>query len=487
MSGACEHLVEQLTPDTTWGTSFLTARLATRKAGDTFRFVARDPGSTLVTVIDGSSTTSFSLTAAIPDHQMIISNDAQITSSKPIAVAQLANGGLWDGTQGDPSMMMIPPRNQYQAGYTVTTMSPRIPSNYINLVVPTIATSAVRVDGLPVGSSFAPIGASGFSATRVPVSMGSHTVTGNGQPMGAFVYGFHDYEAYSYPAGITFEPITTPVAGLDHFKCYAVRSGKSATRSVKLGDQFGVKSAHVHEARQLCNPVRKAHAQKITPISHLQAHLVCHETVDVSKMTGLPSVRLRNQFGTVETKITGAQSLCLPSLKRVVEGESRAPHGALPERALDHFRCYGVQPRKVVRTVGLRDQFGKGSSTTARLVRLCTPVRKTYEAKVTRIRRPDAHLACYTITPHLVPEQRDVVVRNQFGRKRLRVQEARTLCLPTSKEILPKVVGPVARPVPLDPPRGTLRSSPRLRAWMTVAASCIPCAARRTRRSRRAQ
>ena len=38
----CDHIVEQIPPPTTWGEQFVTVPLATRKGGDTFRFVAAE-------------------------------------------------------------------------------------------------------------------------------------------------------------------------------------------------------------------------------------------------------------------------------------------------------------------------------------------------------------------------------------------------------------------------------------------------------------
>ena len=44
---ACDHLVEQVPPTSTWGTSFLTVPLATRTAGDRFRIMAAADSTTV--------------------------------------------------------------------------------------------------------------------------------------------------------------------------------------------------------------------------------------------------------------------------------------------------------------------------------------------------------------------------------------------------------------------------------------------------------
>jgi hypothetical protein len=51
---------------------------------------------------------------------------------------------------------------------------------------------------------FPPVGSSGFSGGQVPISLGSHTITGD-VPFGIYVYGFGSYDSYGYPGGMAFE------------------------------------------------------------------------------------------------------------------------------------------------------------------------------------------------------------------------------------------------------------------------------------------
>jgi len=440
----CNHVVEQLTPDDTWGTSFVTLGLAKRTKGDTLKLLARDPGTTTVTVNAGPP---IALNATNRyRHEMIVAGDAWIESDKPIFVAQFAHGGGYHASPstGDPFMMMIPPTDQFQPSYTVTTVAPSIGMNFINLVVPNAAVPAIQIDGMPV-PGFAPVGTSGFQGARALVLPGSHTVTGNGAPFGAFAYGFSFGDAYGFPGGIALD--RSGVAGLDHFECYTALPRQGTTRTAMLRDHFGSRQVHVGDARQLCNPVRKTRGHETTPILHPKAHLVCHATTESAK-TPTQAIRLRNQFGTVETRTTGARSLCLPSLKRVVKQRAVAPSGELPQRTLDHFRCYGVQPRQTPRSVTLTDQFGRRSAKVIRLTRFCTTARKTYQHRVTKVRRPEADLACYRIIAAPTFTPRDVIIRSQFGTRRMRVLKVETLCLPTTTQILIPPAYPLPRPSP---------------------------------------
>lgn len=238
---------------------------------------------------------------------------------------------------------------------------------------------------------------------------------------------------------------------LDHFKCYTVKPTSPPTRAVGLKDQFGNKKSSVREVRELCNPVEKVHGKKTTKRRHPSAHLVCRRTVDQGTIPQR-AVRLQNQFGTVDTVTTGSQTLCLPSLKRKLRGKKTpTPTGKNPEKVLDHFRCYGVQQRNVPVAVKLTDQFGKGAASVMRLVKLCNPVQKTFKNKVTKIKYPKAHLACYTIKDGMKFKPLDVAVLNQFGKRRLRVQKAQLLCVPTFKQLLPMNNVPAERLPGLPP------------------------------------
>jgi len=107
---------------------------------------------------------------------------------------------------------------------------------------------------------------------------------------------------------------------------------------------------------------------------------------------------------------------------------------------LDHFWCYGIQDKALGVEVLLRDQFDPAGALVPALVRnpvrFCNPVEKTETVTgvVTPITNFDAHLKLYLAhTPVLAPA-RQVVVRNQFGRRQpLKVFDPVILGVPTAK------------------------------------------------------
>ena len=199
---ACDHVVEQLPPITTWGKSFVTMPLATRVGGDTFRSLASDAA----TDVKVNGTTVATLGAG-QFHEQLIDGPATIISDKPVLVAQYSNGTTFDNVTSDPFMMLIPPFEQFLASYTVTTPDSGFDPNFINLVVPDAAVGNVLLDGVAVpAASYTAIGTSGFQGTQQAVALGSHTMSGP-LPFGAFMYGFAEADSYGYPGGQSLAPI----------------------------------------------------------------------------------------------------------------------------------------------------------------------------------------------------------------------------------------------------------------------------------------
>jgi len=200
---ACDHVEEQLMPDQSWGTSFLTVPLKTRQGGDTFNILASQDG----TAVKINGTDVATLNAGEVTTQNIQGNST-ITADKPVEVAQFSNGSTFDGVTSDPFMMLVPPFEQFQSGYTITTPATGFPNNFVNLVVPNTAVDSIRLDGQPLpAGTFSPIGSTEFSGAQVDLTVGSHTLTGNGQPFGAFVYGYASFDSYGYPGGLSLAPV----------------------------------------------------------------------------------------------------------------------------------------------------------------------------------------------------------------------------------------------------------------------------------------
>lgn len=217
-TGFCDHLCEQIPPTDTWGQRVLTLPLATRLNGDTFRIVADEPG-TMVTIA-GPVPETFTL-AAGQFVQRILRGNNEITANKGILVAQFSNGGSYDGVVSDPFMMLVPPAEQFLRRYTFSTPASGFRTNLVNMVAPAAdaLSGLVLLDGVPIASNrFTIIAASGFACAKIPLTLGSHTISGP-QPLGIYVYGFDADDSYGYPGGMALRRRQTVAQTLLALQC----------------------------------------------------------------------------------------------------------------------------------------------------------------------------------------------------------------------------------------------------------------------------
>lgn len=274
----------------------------------------------------------------------------------------------------------------------------------------------VAVDGL--GSAHV---AGWTSSGNFPTTPGAFDTTSNGGQDG-FVVKIDD------------TPVRPP---LDHFKLYRAAArddGRGRPPAlVTLKDQFGTLDAVVRRTRILANPAEKTHDGVVTPIHQEEAHLVGMQ-IRARTPSRLRVVEVTNQFGKDVLWVGPPELLLVPSAKSLAP----APPGAVPDQ-LDHFLCYVVVDSSVGRGHGivvLRDQFRKEKVRVGRAVRLCNPVEKTHDDRVTPIGSREEHLTCYEIGTSRPQRPRAVTVRNQFGVEPLTAFDPETLCVPSAKRVL---------------------------------------------------
>jgi len=203
---ACDHLVEQMPPLSSWGKSFLTVPLATRLQGDVFRFLAQRNGTAVS--VNGAVVANL---AAGEFFETILGSAThnRISSNEPILVGQYSRSSEADGVTSDPFFALVPPDEQFLNSYVISAGTPNIPSNFLNITSPTSNIGTVRVDGVVVNAGlWTPIQATGFSGAKVPIANGVHTVTSS-LPVGLLTYGFGSFDSYGYLGGQSFSPVAT--------------------------------------------------------------------------------------------------------------------------------------------------------------------------------------------------------------------------------------------------------------------------------------
>jgi hypothetical protein len=204
---ACDHLVEQIPPTNTWGTSFLTTPLAARTKGDVFRVLAAKDGTEVQ--VDGNTVAQLKR-GKFKEFELASGTFHQIKTSGPALVVQYSKGKSADGVNSDPFMMIIPPIEQFGSEYVFSTPSEEPVSfkNFINIVAPTNQISGLRLDGQSIPPAafimpFSPIGATGYSGAQVSVGIDTHEIKHvlPNVAFGLYSYGFADSDSYGYPGG----------------------------------------------------------------------------------------------------------------------------------------------------------------------------------------------------------------------------------------------------------------------------------------------
>lgn len=205
----CNMVLEQMFPLTAWGVNFVTFPLATRKNGDTFRFLASVDGTQVG--VNGTMLPTLNRGQFL---DRVLTVPSVVTASAPLLVIQYSNSRLFDdpaNLNGDPSMTLIPSTDHFRDDYLVAVPYSGFATNELNVVAPNGAVGSVNLDGsaIPAGS-FTPIGASGFSGVQLAVAPGPHHLSGS-SPFGIQAYGFDARDAYGYAGGLKFSTIATPL------------------------------------------------------------------------------------------------------------------------------------------------------------------------------------------------------------------------------------------------------------------------------------
>lgn len=234
---ACDHLVEQMPPLTTWGRSFLTVPLATRLQGDVFRFLAQRNGTAVS--VNGAIVANLN---AGQYFETILGSSSynRITSNEPILVGQYSRSSQVDNVTSDPFFALVPPDEQFLNSYVVSAGTSNIPNNFLNITSPTSNVGTVRVDGSVVNSGlWVPIQSTGFSGAKVPVSSGVHSVTSS-LPVGLLTYGFGSFDSYGYIGGQSFSEVArvTSLTLAPKGASGAINLSRCFTATVR--DQFSV-------------------------------------------------------------------------------------------------------------------------------------------------------------------------------------------------------------------------------------------------------
>jgi len=146
---------------------------------------------------------------------------ALISSNNPIMVATFmptaGDGATGLSPSGDPSMIIIPPIEQFKTDFNVTcaqfttldfgVSQKYIEEQYITIIAPDFALSDIFFDSTQLQPAFfSPIDNTGYSFANIETSDGTHSIYAL-FPIAVIVYGYGQAISYGYLGGMTFSDL----------------------------------------------------------------------------------------------------------------------------------------------------------------------------------------------------------------------------------------------------------------------------------------
>ncbi len=223
----CDQMNEQIPPTSTWGREFISAPLANRTSGDTFKIVASRNNTAVDVTCTNGNPFSMSLTEGEVQSVVIASDDScYFVSSQPILLVQFSMSSNVDRVfLSDPFMVVVPPVEQYRSRYNIhsfrssVSVDDEIGFYFLNVLVP----SSTNLDGILLDDE--PVLDGRFQTDISEIlclnsericaySISIEGVTESGVlrhrrdlPFNAIVYWYDFRVGYGYFAGMTQRPI----------------------------------------------------------------------------------------------------------------------------------------------------------------------------------------------------------------------------------------------------------------------------------------
>lgn len=218
-TAACDHIEEQVIPEEAMASNYVACPTRTRPVGcagvgcaeDHFRYVATEPNTTVTTspnVGGGVLVNAGDFVQLTTDLPHVVAADKPIYGYQYL-VSQ--DSGSPPAGTGDPSMLDMPPVDQFQFSYIFLTPT-TYAFDFINVVAPVGTT--FTMDGAPIAPACPVVGSVGgidYCCFGRAVADGVHTISAS-QRFGLSVTGFDSFASYAYIGGVGLQPIN---AGCD--------------------------------------------------------------------------------------------------------------------------------------------------------------------------------------------------------------------------------------------------------------------------------
>ncbi|MBR3090894.1 MAG: T9SS type A sorting domain-containing protein [Bacteroidetes bacterium] len=206
-------LIEQLVPVNAWGRNAIIVPFVqtttTKEYKDIFRVIAAKDSTIIllngkqIGLLNAGEFLEQDLTAGL------------LTANKPIMVGQYNVTSSFDydiihyTRYGDPSMLVVPPVEQYKNSYNIINIQTGdiIKYQYLNLIAPDTSINKVYIDNQLVDpKQFKKIENTGFAYAQIKVTDNGHNIKCE-DDIGIQIYGYGDAISYSYCGGMYFKDL----------------------------------------------------------------------------------------------------------------------------------------------------------------------------------------------------------------------------------------------------------------------------------------
>ena len=210
--GDVDHIVEQMPPLHSWGKSFGVVPFPDQTSGYLIKVVAAFADTEVY--VNGKR---YKINDAGGFFEHSCAQYVGITANKSIMVAQLVESQS-SQQSGAPSMVMVPPTEQYKSKYVFSVPSGTNYHAYVLLVAPRGQTGRLKLDGVAISGTWVEVPDSSPALVGVQLSLtaGRHVVVHEDSVhFGAVIYGYGSAGcAFTYQAGMCL----TDIRGVS--RCY---------------------------------------------------------------------------------------------------------------------------------------------------------------------------------------------------------------------------------------------------------------------------
>lgn len=204
-----DHIEEQIFPVSALGTQFVVTRSVPRGTSDVepdlLRFLGVAEPATVTTNLTGADA-QFTLQPG-ELREIWTKQDIVVEATAPISIGQLlVSQETTENVEGDPSLTIFPPIEQYRAEYAFL-IPPSWPKNFV--VISSSANALFEIDGQVPSCEQVPAGnlaGVDWIASRCPLAEGVHRIVAN-EPIGITVYGYSGPGSFAFAGGADVKPV----------------------------------------------------------------------------------------------------------------------------------------------------------------------------------------------------------------------------------------------------------------------------------------